>query len=156
MANVGPVAGNQSLLSKVPYCHSLQFYSVLDLRLVQPSRGNMRHSVGFSLSVLLLTSVLVSPSWSSHSVGEPALEKDRRWNQCCAHEDCVPEKVKIIGAEQTGEISVKIEGHQITVDKDKFHHVPTQRTWVCYVNPNGRIANENIRCILLPEKRGMV
>lgn len=116
----------------------------------------MHGSVRFGLAVVLLTMVLGSPASPSHSVGEPDLEKHRLWKQCCADRDCIPQKVKIFGREQAEKISVKIEGVYVIVDKDKLHPVPSRRTWVCYFNPNGKIANENIRCILFPEKGGTV
>ena len=106
--------------------------------------------------VPLLVIVSVSSSWPSHSVGEPELEKDPSWRNCCADQDCVPQEVKIIGTEWAGEISVKIEGVQTKVNKDKLHAVPSQRTWVCYFDRNGAIANENIRCVLYPEKASTV
>ena len=40
------------------------------------------------------------------------------------------------------------------VDKEKFSPVPSDRSWVCYINPRGEITNENIRCILYPQKSG--
>src|SRR3989442_10931118 len=99
--------------------------------------------IHFSLCVLLLMAFSASPSWSSHSVGEPELEAHPSWNRCCAEQDCVPQQVKIVGAEEAGKISVKVEGVQARVNKWKLRPVPTRRTWVCYVNRNGEIANEN-------------
>ena len=67
----------------------------------------------------------------------------------------MPQPVKIITKSDTGKkIVVNIEGVEAAVEKDKFTPVPSDRTWVCYQNPNGRIANENIRCILYPQKSG--
>jgi len=108
------------------------------------------------LFVLLLIILLVPSSWPSHSVGEPKLEEHSSWRYCCADQDCVPQQVRIIGNERAGKISVKIEGVQTKVDKDKLRAVPSRRTWVCYINRNGEIANENIRCILYPEKSSTV
>ena len=51
-------------------------------------------------------------------------------------------------------IIVEIEGVQTPVDKEKFSPVPSDRSWVCYINPRGEITNENIRCILYPQKSG--
>jgi len=112
--------------------------------------------IHFSLFVLVLMAFSASPSWSSHSVGEPELEAHPSWNRCCADQDCVPQQVRILGNERAGKISVKIEGVQTKVDKDKLHAVPSQRTWVCYFNLNGKISNDNVRCILYPEKSSTV
>ncbi len=112
----------------------------------------MRHRLNFTFFVLLLVMISVSSSWPSHSVGEPDLEKDPSWGNCCADQDCVPQQVKIIGKDAAGKISVQVEGVQIKVNGDKLHGVPSQRTWVCYFDRNGAIADENIRCILYPEK----
>lgn len=88
-------------------------------------------------------------------VGEPELEVHPSWNRCCADQDCVPQQVKILG-EKAGKISVKIEGVQASVNKWKLRPVPSRRIWVCYIHLNGEIANENIRCILYPEKSSTV
>ncbi len=112
--------------------------------------------VHFSLFVLLLMILLVQSSWPSHSVGEPKLEEHSSWRYCCADQDCVPQQVRIIGNERAGYISVKIEGVQTKVDKDKLRAVPSQHTWVCYFNRNGKISNDNTRCILYPEKSSTV
>src|SRR2546427_13298886 len=116
----------------------------------------MRPLFRFSLFVLLLMILVVPSSWSSHSVGEPELEQNSSWRYCCADQDCVPQQVRIIGNERAGKVSVRIEGVQTKVDKDKLRAVPSQRTWVCYFNRNGQIADENIRCILYPEKGSTV
>jgi len=116
----------------------------------------MRYLLRFSLLIFILMVLYVSSSWSSHSVGEPELEAHPTWNRCCAEQDCVPQQVKIVGGEEAGKISVKVEGVQAKVNKWKLRPVPTRRTWVCYINPNGKIANENIRCILFPEKASTV
>ena len=97
-----------------------------------------------------------SASWSSHSVGEPELEQNASWRYCCADQDCVPQQVRILGNERAGKVSIRIEGVQTKVDKDKLRAVPSRRTWVCYFNPSGEIVNENIRCILYPEKASPV
>jgi hypothetical protein len=107
-------------------------------------------SVAFSSS-----GVLLPPHSWGHKVGEPELEGLPIWKQCCGDGDCVPQPVKIITKSDTGrKIVVNIEGVEAAVEKDKFTPVPSDRTWVCYQNPNGRIANENIRCILYPQKSG--
>lgn len=95
-------------------------------------------------------------SWPSHNVGEPELEEHPVWKRCCADYDCVPQQVKIGGKEGKEKISIEIEGIQTKVDKGKFQPVPSARTWVCYFNRSGEIANENIRCILYPEKSSTV
>jgi hypothetical protein len=104
--------------------------------------------------VLLLLSV--SSSSPAHDVGEPALEQLPIWKRCCADHDCVAQRVRIIGNQGNEKVSVEIEGTQTKVDKEKLSLVPSPRAWVCYVDPNGAIANENIRCILLPEKSSTV
>ena len=62
--------------------------------------------------------------------------------------------VQTIRKEKDGNINVRIEGISTEVSKEKFSPVPSQRTWVCYVNPNGEIKNDNIRCILYPQTGG--
>ena len=116
----------------------------------------MRHLSHISaLGFFLL--VLSTPSSSAaHDVGEPALEQLPIWKSCCAEHDCVAQKVQIIGNQGKGKVSVEIEGTQTKVDKGKLSPVPSPRTWVCYVNPHGEIVDENIRCILFPEKGGTV
>ena len=116
----------------------------------------MRHLVCISLSSSLLLILSLCSSMSAHDVGEPMLEELPVWKSCCADHDCVPQKVKIIGREGKEKVSVEIEGSQTKVDKGKLSPVPSRRAWVCYVNPNGEIVNENIRCILLPEARSTV
>ena len=116
----------------------------------------MRCLFHFSFVAFLLTILLASSSWSSHTVGEPELEAHPSWKRCCAEQDCVPQQVKILGGEKSGKILVKVEGTQAKVNKWKLHPVPSGRTWVCYINRNGEIANENIRCILFPEKASTV
>ena len=116
----------------------------------------MRHPLHLSLLSFLLLFLSGSLSWPAHNVGEPALEELPIWKHCCADHDCVPQKVKIIGREGKEKVSVEIEGIQTKVEKRKLSPVPSSRSWVCYFNPNGKIVNENIRCILFPEKRGTV
>ena len=94
-----------------------------------------------------------SHSWG-HNVGEPELEKLSIWKQCCGEGDCVSQRLRIVGKEPGKKIIVEIEGIQTSVDKEKFSPVPTNRTWVCYISPGGAIRNENIRCILYPQKSG--
>lgn len=107
---------------------------------------------------LLIWLVLFSPAprTFAHDVGEPLLEKDPVWKRCCSGRDCTPQNVKIMGQEQREKISIEIDGTKTKVDKGKLWPVPSSRTWVCYVNPSGAIVNENIRCILFPEKKGTV
>jgi len=62
--------------------------------------------------------------------------------------------MKIIGKEKPKKVWVAIEGVQTSVDKEKFSPVPSDRTWVCYITPNGVASNENIRCILHPQESG--
>jgi|GEM_PF-1955998 hypothetical protein len=106
---------------------------------------------------LMLASVCIaligSHSWG-HNVGEPELEKLPIWKQCCGEGDCVSQRLRIVGKEPGKKIIVEIEGIQTSVDKEKFSPVPTNRTWVCYITPGGAIRNENIRCILYPQKNG--
>lgn len=110
---------------------------------------------------LLLLSILVSlslvlvysHSWG-HPVGEPKLEELPIWKRCCQERDCVPQQVKIIGKAKPKKVWVDIEGVQTSVDKEKFSPVPSDRTWVCYIIPNGVVSNENIQCILYPQESG--
>ncbi len=112
-------------------------------------------SLLYTISIILLSPLtLVSSSRADHKVGEPKLENLSIWKQCCSEHDCVPQNVQTIRKEKDGNITVRIEGVQIEVSKEKFSPVPSQRTWVCYVNPNGEIKNENIRCILYPQTGG--
>lgn len=98
--------------------------------------------------------VLVPSSHADHKVGEPRLENLSIWKQCCSDHDCVAQDVQTVRKEKDGNISVRIEGVQTEVSKEKFAPVPSPRTWVCYVNPNGKISNDNIRCILYPQTGG--
>ena len=97
---------------------------------------------------------LLPNSWG-HDVAEPDLEKLPIWSQCCGEGDCVPQKLHVKRKEATQQATVvEIEGVQTAVDNEKFSPVPSNRTWVCYVNPRGAITNANIRCILYPQKSG--
>ena len=116
----------------------------------------MRPLVHLRVLTLLLLMVSFSSPWAAHNVGERPLEELPIWNNCCGDHDCVPQKVKIIGQEGKAKIPVEIEGVQTKVDKRKLSPVPSARTWVCYFDLNGKIVDENIRCILYPEKRGTV
>jgi len=104
---------------------------------------------------LSLVSLVASPAASlAHEVGEPLLERLPIWKACCSDHDCVPQRMKIIG-KGSNKVSVEIEGIETKVEAGKFSPVPSPRSWVCYVNPNREISNENTRCILFPEKGGM-
>jgi hypothetical protein len=86
-------------------------------------------------------------------VGEPALQKLPIWSQCCGEGDCFSQRLQIVGKEAKN-IGVVIEGVQTSVNKEKFSPVPTDRTWICYVDPGGDISDDNIRCILYPQQGG--
>lgn len=116
----------------------------------------MRHLSPIIRSTLVLLLLSVSSSSPAHDVGEPALEQLPIWKRCCSDHDCVAQRVRIIGNQGDEKVSVEIEGTQTKVDKEKLSSVPSPRAWVCYVDPNGAIVNENIRCILLPEKSSTV
>jgi hypothetical protein len=112
--------------------------------------------VSITISVLLpiFGFWFLSHSWG-HEVGEPELEKTPIWQKCCGNGDCVPKPVKVVNkAEQGNRLVVRIDGVEAAVGKEKFSPVPSNRTWVCYVLPNGTVTDENIRCILYPEKGG--
>jgi hypothetical protein len=98
--------------------------------------------------------VALRHSWG-HDVGEPELEKLPIWKQCCGNGDCIPQHLRMIGRLPGKKLSVEIEGAQTSVDKEKFSPVPSDRTWVCYVHLGGPVSDENIRCILHPQKGGM-
>lgn len=83
--------------------------------------------------------LLASSSWSSHGVGERELEEHPIWKKCCADQDCVPQQVKIVGREEAGKISVKIEGVQAMVNKGKLHPVPSRRTGFVVSTETGRL-----------------
>ena len=116
----------------------------------------MRLLVCSSLLISLCMLFLVPYSWPDHRVGEPRLEKLRVWEQCCSDRDCFPQKVKIIGTEGNGKIPIEVEEYHTLVKKEKFFPVPSAYTWVCYINPNGQIIDQNIRCILYPQNSGTV
>jgi hypothetical protein len=103
---------------------------------------------------IVTVALVVSSSRADHKVGEPKLESLRIWKQCCSEHDCIPQDVQTIRKQKDGNITVRIEGIQTDVSKEKFSPVPSQHTWVCYVNLNGQITNENIRCILYPQTGG--
>jgi hypothetical protein len=115
---------------------------------------SMRSLISSIPTILLCSLILISSSSADHKVGEPKLENLSIWKQCCSDHDCVPQDVQTIRREKDGNIAVRIEGVPTEVSKEKFSPVPSQRTWVCYVNPNGEIKNENIRCILYPQTGG--
>ena len=122
---------------------------------VKRFRLNRLACYGVFVSVTVWGStVLVRPHSWGHDVGEPALEQLPLWKQCCGEGDCIPQHLRIIGKEPEKKVAVEIEGAQTSVDKEKFSPAPTNRTWVCYVSPGGAISNENIRCILYPQKSG--
>ena len=143
------------ILAKLDYLYEknslLRFRSVI----VFTGPKLMRHLSHITLLSFVLVLSLLS-SAPAHDVGEPALEQLPIWKSCCADHDCVAQKVKIIGNQGKEKVSVDIDGTQTKVDKEKLSPVPSPRTWVCYVNPNGEIVNENIRCILFPEKSSTV
>jgi hypothetical protein len=125
------------------------------MRQVVPSDGRWLKLIRLAHYTLLIGVGILSsvPSSWSHKVGEPELERQPIWKHCCGDGDCVPQSVRLITKSDTGQhIVVNIEGIDATIDKEKFSPVPSNRTWVCYVIPNGRIDNKNIRCILYPQK----
>ena len=97
--------------------------------------------------------VVVSLAWG-HPVGEPELEKLAIWKRCCNEHDCFPQAVGILRKEENS-ILVDINGAQASVEQYKFSDVPSTRTWVCYLVPNGGVSNDNIRCILRPKPGGV-
>jgi len=114
-----------------------------------------KHLIYWCLLITVTIGWPVFHSWG-HDVGEPPLEKLSIWSKCCGGGDCVFQPVQMRGKESNEKIIVEIEGVQTSVDKEKFSPVPTKRTWVCYINPRGEITNENIRCILYPQKNGTI
>ncbi len=111
-------------------------------------------SVLTAVSVFSFFAFFISLSFG-HEVGEPELEKTQIWQKCCGGGDCVPKPVKIVNeGSRENQLVVRIDGTEAAVEKDKFSPVPSDRTWVCYIDPNGPVANENIRCVLYPEKGG--
>ena len=122
-------------------------------------RRRFTHSVYFncfSIAISAALFLLISHSWG-HDVGEPKLEKLQIWQTCCQDRDCRPQRVAIgIKDQSRKRILVNIEGVETAVDKEVFKPVPSNRTWVCYINPDGPVSNENIRCILYPQQSGSV
>ena len=116
----------------------------------------MRRLDCFSFLFFVALLLIMSSTSSAHDVGEPLLERLPIWSRCCGGQDCIAQKVKIVGQEGREKVSVEIEGMQTKVDKAKLSPVPSSHTWVCYVDPKGGIINDNIRCILFPENRGSV
>jgi len=88
-------------------------------------------------------------------VGEPELEKLGHLEPLLQRHDCVPQPVSIIRDEEKS-LLVNIAGFQTSVERFKFTPVPSSRTWVCYVVPNGVVNNDNIRCILHPKPGGVM
>jgi len=111
------------------------------------------HGLMLPIALAVLAAGNPSISWG-HDVGEPALQNLPIWNQCCGNGDCVPENVQILGKGSEQKLDVEIQGVETYVDRDKLSPVPSNRTWVCYINPGGAIRNENIRCILHPQSGG--
>jgi hypothetical protein len=133
---------------------SLHSWRITDL-LIKRRRKVSWPAYGLLLTLSTLSvGVLIRINASGHDVGEPELEKLPIWKQCCGNGDCIPQHLRIIGREPGKKLSVEIEGVQTSVDKEKFSPVPSDRTWVCYVSPGGTITNENIRCILHPQRGG--
>jgi hypothetical protein len=116
----------------------------------------MRHLTQITLSSFVLLFFSLPFAAEPHDVEEPALQELPIWKQCCADHDCVAQNVRIVGREGKEKVAVEIEGTETKVDKEKLSPVPSPNTWVCYVNPKGKIVNENIRCILFPEKKSTV
>ncbi|HEX9454777.1 MAG TPA: hypothetical protein VGA27_10465 [Candidatus Binatia bacterium] len=106
-----------------------------------------------SAAIWILIAFMNAVSWS-HEVGEPELEKLSIWRHCCNEHDCIPQPVSILRKEEYS-LLVDIAGAQASVDAYKFADVPSSRTWVCYVVPNGNVSNDNIRCILRPKLGGV-
>jgi hypothetical protein len=109
-----------------------------------------------SLALWAVIALLDSLSWG-HPVGEPELETLAVWKRCCNEHDCLPQQVSILRKnESSASVDVDIGGSETSVDQYKFADVPSTRTWVCYLVPNGVVSNDNIRCILRPNKPGGV
>jgi hypothetical protein len=110
----------------------------------------------FTIAISAALVLLISRSWG-HDVGEPELEKLPIWQNCCRGRDCRPQEVAIVNKNHNPKkVSVKIQGIETAVDKEVFKPVPSNRTWVCYIKPDGPVSNENIRCILYPQQSGSV
>jgi len=114
----------------------------------------LRRILTSSLAIWMMITLIDSHSLG-HSVGEPELEKLAIWSHCCNDHDCVPQPVSIIRDEEKS-LLVNIAGFQTSVERFKFTPVPSSRTWVCYVVPNGVVNNDNIRCILHPKPGGVM
>jgi hypothetical protein len=106
-----------------------------------------------SIAIWLIIA-LVDSGWG-HPVGEPELEKLAIWKRCCNEHDCLPQAVNILRQEENS-LLVDIDGVQASVEQYKFAPVPSTRTWVCYVVPNGVVSNDNIRCVLHPKPGGVI
>ena len=95
-------------------------------------------------------------AWADHPVGEPMLEKLPIWETCCKEYDCIVQRVTILGGHMASEGVVMaltdIDGMQTLVNQEKFHPVPSEHSWVCYVDTNGDLVDDNIRCILYPQQ----
>ena len=131
--------------------------------LAEPLAANTRLRCVFKrkFNRLLMSSIaiwmiiaLVDSSWG-HPVGEPELEKMAIWKRCCNEHDCIPQSVSILRKEENS-LLVDIGGAQASVEQYKFAPVPSTRTWVCYLVPNGVVSNDNIRCILHPKPGGVM
>jgi hypothetical protein len=110
----------------------------------------------FSIAISAAFVLLISRSWG-HDVGEPELEETYVWKHCCLERDCRPQQVAIvIKGQSRKQIVVNIGGVETAVDKEVFKAVPSKRTWVCYIKPDGPVSNENIRCILYPRQSGSI
>jgi hypothetical protein len=110
--------------------------------------------VEFSLTIDIATvGILLAPVLLlAHTVGEPELEKELIWKQCCSDHDCVPQQVHILGAELNGKLPIEIDHLPTSVSKEKFFPVRSTRTWVCYRGGHKEASDNNIRCILYPQK----
>ena len=114
-----------------------------------------RHCFIFYLLLMVAIPGATTRSRSfGHDVGEPALQNLPIWNRCCGDGDCMPEDVQVLGKGPDKQLDVQIRGVETYVDNNKFSPVPSNRTWVCYVNPDGAVRNDNIRCILHPQTHG--
>ena len=120
-------------------------------------RRERERAFRFMIVIFVSMSLLAfvhSRIWA-HEVGEPLLEQLPIWSRCCNQHDCIPQPVSILRKEEKT-LTVDIAGSHASVDKSKFSPVPSTRTWVCYVIPNGVVTNDNIRCILHPQHSGTI
>jgi len=99
------------------------------------------------MSFVLLTLLLLA----YHPVGEPTLEESEVWRECCASFDCEISRLFILGGSSTKTL-VLLGNEEEWIDSPKFRLAPTVHVWVCYVDINGQFKNDNIRCILIPQK----